>query len=144
MTYDDDWASCASTHVTLRIYPGTIAIEEVSRRLSLTPTRTQTSSHRHTRPDGKVQAARPAGWFVSSKLHVQSRDVRRHLDWLLDQLLPLRQELDSLRAEGALVDVSCYWLSAFGHGGPELSPTQASKLASLELPCWFDFYSQGS
>jgi hypothetical protein len=70
--------------------------------------------------------------------------VRRHLDWLLDQLLPLKATLDSLRADGASLDVSCFWVSAFGHGGPEVAPAQAAKFATLDLSFWFDFYCKRS
>jgi hypothetical protein len=144
MNYCDDWPTCAETYVTLCVYPGAISTEEVSARLGLTPTRVQAATDRVARADGNVQAATPSAWFLSSKSHVVSRDFRRHLDWLLDQLVARALELSSLRAAGTTLSVSCYWRSAFGHGGPEISPSQAGKLASLELSCWFDFYCEGS
>ena len=144
MNYRDDWPTCAETYVTLCVYPDTLSTEEVSARLGLTPSSVQAATDRVARADGKVQAARPAAWFLSSRVHVASLDVRRHLDWLLDQLVARTAELGSLRATGTTLSISCYWRSAVGHGGPEISPSQAGKLASLELSCWFDFYCEGS
>ena len=37
--------------------------------------------------------------------------------------------------------ISCYWVSAFGHGGPVLSPDIMKRLAAFGLGVSFDFYS---
>ena len=116
--YRDDWPTCAETFVTLAVYPSTIPADQISTRLGLQPTSLQEPRERTVRADGKVEAARPSGWFLSSKSHVLSRDARHHLDWLLDALVPLQSELERLRSEGATMNVSRYWLSAFGHWWP--------------------------
>lgn len=74
---------------------------------------------------------------------MQSRDVRRHLDWILERLLPAKDKLQALKAEGVEAAVSCYWLSVYGHGGPTLSPQQMRGLVEFGLECWFDCYSSG-
>jgi len=48
--------------------------------------------------------------------------------------------LDDIRADGARVDISCYWLSNYGHGGPILSQQQTTVLAAIGLDVWFDVY----
>ena len=133
--YDDNYPTCEKTYATLRIYPGDIHSAEVSLHLGLTPSRTQ--------EPGDVPYARPRGWFLSTEGQIMSRDVRRHLDWLLDKLMPVQGTLRRLQDDGASMDVSCYWLSASGHGGPTLSFLQAQKLAALRLDCWFDVYFVG-
>jgi hypothetical protein len=49
-----------------------------------------------------------------------------------------------LQAGGCRMDVSCYWLSRSGHGGPAVSAAQMGELARLGLELWFDVYLVGS
>lgn len=141
--YDDDYATCEKTFATLRIYPGALDPDEVTRQLGLDPSTTQQA--RDARVVNHLRhAARPSGWFLSTDGVITSRDVRRHLDLLLDKLMPARSALSRLQAAGAKTDVSCYWVSASGHGGPTISPPQAEKLVALCLDCWFDVYSIGT
>jgi len=80
-------------------------------------------------------------WFLSSKGHIDSRDIRRHVDWLLETIGNKRQELLDLQAHsGVRMDVFCYWRSTQAHGGPTLSPKQMSVLAALNLNIGFDCY----
>ena len=39
--------------------------------------------------------------------------------------------------------ISCFWGSRCGHGGPTLSARQTRRLADLELELWFDVYFEG-
>jgi hypothetical protein len=49
--------------------------------------------------------------------------------------------LKALRREHELRgDFFCYWLSASGHGGPEVSPTTLARIAALDLSLGIDFY----
>ncbi len=134
MEYNDDYSTCAETYSTLRIYG--VPPDTVTEVLGLDPSNTQAAT---TGPD----RGHPHGWFLSSKEQLSSRDVRRHLDWLLDCLLPKAEALHRIRGMGASVDISNYWLSASGHGGPTISPQQSEKLATLDLECWFDVYCVG-
>jgi hypothetical protein len=85
--------------------------------------------------------ARVNGWLFSTRGQVTSRDIRRHVDWLLVQLLPRAAELRRLQAEpGCWMDVFCYWRSTQGHGGPMLSPKQLRVLSELNLTIGFDCY----
>ena len=133
--YNDDYPTCSSTYATLRVYFGAISPDEISSRLNLEPSRTQFAE---VRGPGIMDV--PAGWFLTSEGAVDSNDVRRHLDWLLHQIADKSSVFDSLRSAGVSIDVFCYWLSASGHGGPTLSPTQMSVLASLGLDVGFDVY----
>lgn len=143
MNYDDAYPTCSETHVTLRVFPGELGTPTVTSALGLEPTSTQLARQRVENPPGPASAALPAGWFLSSEGIVASKDARRHLDWLLDQLVPRAGSLLQLRSRGASMDVSCFWASAHGHGGPTVSSSQSSKLAALGLDLWFDVYSDG-
>ena len=56
----------------------------------------------------------------------------RHTSRFLSSVKMLRQ--------GHRLDISCYWLSQSGHGGPTLTPDIMRRLAELVVPVWFDVY----
>ncbi len=129
---DDAYATCAETYATLRIYTGEMLPARVSAVLRLEP------SELLLKDEGR---ARLNGWFLSSKGRVESLDVRHHVDWLLDQIVPVQTELRELQSQpGAWMDVFCYWRSTQGHGGPSLNPKQMRLLADLNLQIGFDCY----
>jgi hypothetical protein len=129
--YDDNYATCAETYATVRIYTGKNAPELVTAALRLTPSRLL----------NQESDTRPNGWLLSSKGAIDSLDVRRHVDWLLERIVDKRAELSSLQSEpGVWMDVFCYWRSTQGHGGPALSPKQMKTLADLNLTIGFDCY----
>lgn len=137
MANQDEYATCAATRATLRIYD--LPPDEVTAALGIEPDETQSRGElRHGKP------IKLDGWFLSTQQHLPSRDVRLHIGWLLDRLQGREQALEALRAKGARTDISCYWLSASGHGGPTVPPALARRLAELGLECWFDVYFHGA
>ena len=116
--YDDEYPTCRATSVTLRIYHDTIDPAFVSERLGLDPSDTIRRGDR--RPSGLVIPRQ--GWFLPTKSRMPSKNCRRHLDWLLEQVAPAADALCQLASEGFQVDISCFWDSESGHGGPTLSP----------------------
>lgn len=136
--YDDELMSCRETYSTLRIFSDDILAAEISSVLMLEPTwsylKGEAISPRVPRP-------RPEhGWMLSSERHVHSRDTRRHIDWILDQLEPCSAAFENLISRGASVDIFSYWSSARGQGGPVLSPPQLARLARFRLECSYDIY----
>jgi len=58
--------------------------------------------------------------------------------WILDQLAGREKELQQLQGQGYQIDVSYYWTSATGHGGPVLDHAIMRRLVSLQLDIWLD------
>ena len=112
----------------------------ISARLGVRPSRTQVRG-KLPHPTSK-HPFKCGGWFLASKDHVQSRDARRHIDWLLLQLQGKAAAIAQLAAEGHLVDVCVYWES-IGQGGPTLNPSQMAQLGELGVALWFDIYFAG-
>lgn len=136
--YDDEHMSCRETFATLRIFSDAIPPSEVSSALGLQPTR---SFLKGEPISPRVPRPRPEhGWLLCSEHHVRSLDVRRHVDWLLDQLEPCSSAFEALLSRGVAADISSYWASARGQGGPILSPPQCARLARFQLECSFDIY----
>ncbi len=137
--YDDDYPTCAETFATLRFYHADGSPETVTETLGIAPSKSQV---RGTNVFSDKQVRRPiSGWFLCSKGEVESKDVRRHIDWILDRIRGLESGFERLQSEGWRTDISCYWLG-IGHGGPMLDPSQMADLAKLNLECGFDVYSR--
>jgi hypothetical protein len=134
--YDDDYPTCEETYATLRIYHDRLDPDDVSKRLALTP------SNAHKKGDTleSGRALPSGGWFLSSQDKLTSKDVRRHVVLILDQLDGKAHELLTLQAQGYEMDLFCFWASASGHGGPELDHEIMQRLASLRLNIGFDLY----
>jgi hypothetical protein len=138
-----DYPTCARTFATLRVYPERIDPGEVTARLGIEPSRF------HRKGDPLTKSKRPVlakthGWFLTTEGAVDSRDARKHLDWLLERLAPRAEAVRSLLGDGCAMDISCYWLSFSGHGGPSVRPAQMTELGRLGLELWFDVYFGGS
>jgi uncharacterized protein DUF4279 len=138
--YDDEYATCAETFVTLRILHPDLDPCVITAELGIEPSEAQKAGGVRRVGTGQPAAGGIGRWLLSSSGAVESRDVRRHLDWLLDRLEPKAEVLASLQSRGFRVDVPCYWLSATGQGGPTLSAASMARLGSLGLDVWFDVY----
>jgi hypothetical protein len=136
--YDDEDDSCSQTFCTLRLFSAIIAPDQISAALQVEPT----SSHcagELVSPRGTARRTEH-DWQLSTESFVSSRDLRRHVDWLLARLFAAESAFHELRANGLAVDIFVYWRSARGQGGPLLSVPQLKGLAKLELECVFDIY----
>jgi hypothetical protein len=141
--YNDDYPTCTRTYATLRIYPKMLDPVELTRRLGIEPSIWQRRGELVNPNARKPRTYELHGWFLCSKDSVDSKDSRRHVDWLLAILTPKGEILRSLQNEGCRMDVCCLWYSKSGHGGPTLSPYQMAELARLNLELWFDVYFDG-
>jgi hypothetical protein len=138
--YDRNYPTCLETYATFRVYSPSMSPEAISAKLGLKPSETMSKGHiRRTRRGGEIET-KINGWFLRSKESIGSRDLRHHLDWLLDRLTGVRHSLLALQAGDAEMDVFCYWVSAYGHGGPTLEPEHMRRLADLNLELGLDVY----
>ena len=78
-------------------------------------------------------------WELSSEHKLHSNDLDQHLACLVGIILPLAEQIESLRSEGALTDVFCLWMSE-RQGGPTVDWQQLRDLGALKLPLSFDVY----
>lgn len=135
--YIDDFATCRATYATFLLTHPTLDPTAISRELGLASTRSHLRGH-VAFPGG---TSAPTGvWILCTNDAVASRDVRRHIDVLLDQLGPVQARITSLIAKGYVAEVSCYWASTGGHGGPRLDVAQLARLVAFGLPISFDVY----
>lgn len=139
--YDDEYGTCAETRAELLVYPGNLPPTEITNRLQIEPSEMSAAGEEKTSKGGRRRIAKNSVWSLSSEGHVQSLDVRRHLDWLLARLAPQAESLAELQnIAGVRMSVNCAWYSRVGHGGPTLWPEQMKQLADLNLEVSFDIY----
>lgn len=139
-----EYGSCLACRVSFLIYPGEISPEQVTEHLSVVPTKWQIKGQNVTLPSGKISNAKLSFWFLESEAHVESKDLRDHINWLVEILRASRNGLKTLQSiDGIKMTVKCVWESAYGDSGPVLWPEQMRALAELNLECGFDFYYYG-
>jgi hypothetical protein len=131
--YNDEYPTCDRTYATLCLYSDDLEPEAISSLVGALPS---TSAEK----GGSLgtSTARRNTWLLTSEGAVESRDARRHIDWVLDRVDgPALSKLLMSTCEGWL---SCFWASRSGHGGPMVSPQQMERLAALGLDLGFDCY----
>lgn len=138
VVYQDAYEGCVRTYVSLNVRREAGPTSAITEALSIQPDETSEPRPRELR-DGVVYAARPAFW-TSRTEDIQSTDFERHLDTLLERFAGSGRSLAELRAQGWQMDVSVYWLSRWGHGGPELRAHHIEALSALGVGIWFDIY----
>jgi len=137
--YDDRYPTCERVLAKLRIYGVDLDPATVTEQLQIEPTESQKKGEVRTNSLGRQRSPKIGGWFLSSEDKVASKDLRRHLDWLLQLLTPRADAICALQdTEGITMMVDCIWWSAHGDGGPTLWPEQMRALADLNLECSFD------
>ena len=137
-SYDDGYTACVRTYSTLCIYPGeAIAPEDITRRLKVEPTSVQHIGERLGRT-GRTIAIN--GWFLTTKDLLDSKDCRRHIDWILDRVYESKKELLWMQSEGFQAYIFRFWESRFANGGPTISPAQMARLSELNLDVSWDVY----
>ena len=134
--YDDSYPSCALCFVQFRIYGGELTPDEISEVLDLQADKTDRKGDVFRSLRGERIKSKNI-WQLSTRRRVDSRDLRRHLDYLLDLLLPRKERLAQLQArDDTLIYVRA--LHAAWCGGPVLWPQQMAGLAALDLELGFE------
>jgi Domain of unknown function (DUF4279) len=137
----DDDANVNRVCAELLVYSGDTHPSLVTEALRLTPTRivaTGEASPPNSRGVSRIGTLN--GWFLSSEEHVLSKDIRRHLDWLIGKLQPCREKLRVLQdKDGMRMYVSCVLWTDSDSGSATLWPEQMRGLSELNLECTFAF-----
>lgn len=118
---------------------------EVTRALGVEPDVALDKGHVHWDKTfdprtGEPRVQRTGVWSISSE-ELQTTNNERHLCFLLDRIEPSAVALRKVvERQGLVANFFCYWVSATGEGGPELSPDVLSRIADLGASLGYDFY----
>ena len=143
--YNDNYETCVSTTASLLIYPNTLSPDDVTLRLRIQPTKVAQAGETRTNSLGRKLTIEKSHWLLSSEGHIDSKDLRRHLDWLISHIQPSAAELGALQnIAGVRMGINCRWESLDGQGGPTLWPEQMRLISDLGLECSFsiEFYGE--
>lgn len=131
-------------YASLRVFGDDLHPPSVTKALHLPP------DHQHHRGEprigrtkaGMVHESAPYQqglWSMSSEQWVQSPRLAVHLEWLLDQLEPKREELQELAVQGYGLDFFCY-SSGTTDRPPSLPKGVRTRAANLRIPINIDHY----
>ena len=82
-------------------------------------------------------------WSFDSKGEVRSEDLSAHIQWLLDQLNPVKDKLvDILKGKDvvAVSEISCLWTLPTSHEGLVLSDEMIGQMASMGIKLNIEVY----
>jgi hypothetical protein len=133
---------CARTHASFRLSGGSLDPGGVTAALGLSPAWAAARGDRLEQgPDEEPIRQRTGVWSISSRGSLDSTSLERHLIQLLDEIEPRSAELAELRIrDGLEADFFCFWESAGGHGGPQISAATLGRVAALDAALGIDFY----
>lgn len=140
--YDDEYHNCAKTSASLRIAGDTLDPAAITQALGIEPSwgwRKGEMRDVRTQRVKKTIRQRIGIWGLGTDGVVESRDLRRHLDSILEKTQGKAAVFEHLRSQGYKTDVYCIWYSA-GQGGPMLSPENMAGLSRLGLELGIEFY----
>jgi hypothetical protein len=129
---DDLYQTCEKTYASFNIY--NVDPDLITQKLGLQPNTYSKKGTLKKFPTGNKVMAQIHNWIFSTKGIVTSKDLRRHLDWLLDKLLPLNEQILELQQlPESMMLINCVWWSKYGDGGPTIWPEQMEGLVKLNL-----------
>ena len=130
-------ANASRTFATFQLWGKELEPDKVTKALGLTPFKS------FKRGDQRTETKKwPHGyWGITSENEVSSTDLALHIEWLLDRLEPAGSQLKMIMAEPSVKsDISCFWESRTGHGGPSFGPKLLGRIAALNLELGLDIY----
>lgn len=144
MTALEENPNCEYTHASFRLVGDSLVPQDIERRTGLTGDfGAERDQLRRSRAGRGIR--QPTGvWYVSSEKRVCSTSLERHLLHLLEVVEPVKDELLAVIEEhGLSADFYCYWVSASGQGGPEVSPDTLRRISELRGTLGFEFHGPG-
>jgi hypothetical protein len=124
------------TFATFRLIGKDLDPDAVTSLLGLEPTRMFRKGDRR----GETKVWPHGYWGITSQGTVETTDLAVHIEWLLAQLEPVREQLTSVVRGDVKADVNCFIESGTGHGGPTFSPQLLARIAALNLELGLDIY----
>lgn len=138
---DSNYQTCAECYAKLMVYTGDFDPRKVTETLNLLPSSIAISGQEIVNSRGVKRKIKESVWFLSSEGSVASKDIREHIDWMIEKLSKGAPGLKKLQEmSGVKITFRCVWFSMLGHSGPVLWPEQMKALADLDLECSFDIY----
>jgi len=134
--YDHKYRSCSRTYATLCIFHKSADPQKVTSRLKITPDKLVKAGDLVV----KGKYAPISSWQLKTKDVVKSKDLRAHIDWIIDKISGKKAELRLLKRSGYYIKVTCFWISASGNGGPIIDHPLTKRLSKYPIDLEFDIW----
>ncbi|RYG88156.1 DUF4279 domain-containing protein [bacterium] len=138
---------CERTYATLYLRHASSHPQVVTNALSIEPTEWNVLGDPTFLRGGVLRTRHPLRhprtcniWGVSTERRLGSREMCDHIDLLLSDLVGRHAAFAVLLTQGWEPEISTYWRSRHGYGGPWLGPSTLSRLGTLGVPLSIDFY----
>ena len=137
-----DYETCLETHASFNVTGNNLNPGLITKILKINPSycirRGDIHKGRHTRG---IKASTGV-WFFKTKGKVRSQNLEVHLVYLLKTFKRIPKLFYKIvKDEKLQVSIRCFWMSKYGHGGPEISKETLKLIPNLGLKLEFDFYS---
>jgi hypothetical protein len=113
--------------------------EEITDILGINPHR------RHKKHEKKKDGVREfsmGSWVYSSEKDIESFDVIDHVDWLVDQLLPIKNKLKLVQKMGNInIVISIFWIMSSTNEALSFSPKLLNRMSNIGIEFEFDIFS---
>ena len=138
---DPNYGSCKSTYASLFIYMKSKDTKTVDELRHLRGNFVVDLRKEFEKGHRSAECLHEYCWSFSSEGKVASKDLRHHLNWLLEMIYEDRSSLFAIQQdESTSMFIYCNWWSKSGHGGPAISPEQMNALVDLNLALTLDFH----
>ena len=109
--------------------------DEVTRKLGMIPS--ESFKRGDYRTDTEIWSR---GFWELSSRNLGNIDMRDHIEWLIDQLIPHKQQLCEIVEDLSIKAwIRCYWVLPTDHETLSLPSDLVAKLAEIDLAIDFDF-----
>ncbi len=138
-------AGTLSTFASLSFFGDNLEPSRVSQLLGVEPTTAYRKGEVYKRSRGHAVVGRTGLWLLSSRDHVQSRELDDHLAYLKAIIFPserndLVKPLQTLtREKGLGADVSCFWYGERGASAPAIPEELRAAFAQIGATIETDF-----
>lgn len=140
LEYDDQYPTCLECRCRLMVYSETYDIRNIGIILNLEPTLLRIKGDiiktKHSERSVPISF-----WELSSEASVKSKDLRRHINWLISKLSNKIDTLKKVKSnKDCTIFIQCVWWSRYGDGGPVIWPEQMQFFSDSNLDLKFDLY----
>jgi len=148
---DEAMAVCAEPCATLILQGGEGEPEDVSSLICVRPDSMRSLHRQQAWRDGVWKDRPPyllpfrhSIWEIGSKKHVESRENRCHIDWLLERVKGKGREFQALEEGGWSARIAVFWPIVKWNEGVEFEPASMGVMAGLGISLWLDIYADAS
>ena len=141
--YNDEYETCNRTSVNLLVYTGEESADMVNSLTGVTATIIRKKGEVIELSSGRSRVTPLNAWFLLSEDNVDSKDMRRHLDWMIEKINSFNIKLNELKSNGYEVRLECIWWSKYNTGGPTVYSRQLSIIGDFGLDLEFEFAYYG-